>query len=781
MMMRRRACRRQLEPAYGSYPFAYKANSGFSPGEIYLWDACIQSGHVILLLDEFDRFSTEVVGSDLSRQVDLLADYLPARSRAVVATRGTRFKSIHELHKAFAGRQIERASAVKGGGTYVLDRKWRRYLPRHDIYTLVPFGATELQKLYSDAGFTPPDAPAVPAPATTRHLLDGLEVRDAGFLAAQCDSLASIPACASSFARARHSARTGATAMHLFEHGLIDPLIRYNIERGRALQSFSFKQNDSEEENTAVLDLATRFQVLEFVAWRLLETKRDHFSSTDLDFAYLEVPTTQFEAVVNDLRTQTIFDLCYDSTDLRFRLPAVRAYFTARAIFTKLVRGSSCKEGLKRLGRYDLASSEVGRLILGFLCEMIQSGMVDFPPNTTSVDPYNTLRFDGNNLPTYAKELRRDVGPYSLWTKYLSQNLNVILPAFSESAFAAEWEHSPVNVRVSGCVLVRGDTTLPSFFLAEHEVTNADYRAFIQSGVVPTLVPCTDEIELREGSVRLSATIRFDSTKGDELRHPLSWSVVHEERNGHSPTMKILTNDYHLFGWSEGQFPEQEALSPVTWVSGYVAAVYCNWLTVAALGLDESDTAYVIGLSDENKALVVLRAGKTGFRLPTSREWKHAARADDDGKVVWERYERAGDPTMKWRGELLRAHLTQSRKQALPVTTSLVNGFGLYGMIGNVREWAIPEPHSTKGSYVIDDGVVMGATGALGLRTFEYRFPGTPIAMQNTNMDVGFRWALPIQGKDVETLATAIKQEAAAPRGKRTTESSSRSEDKGTT
>jgi formylglycine-generating enzyme required for sulfatase activity len=120
---------------------------------------------------------------------------------------------------------------------------------------------------------------------------------------------------------------------------------------------------------------------------------------------------------------------------------------------------------------------------------------------------------------------------------------------------------------------------------------------------------------------------------------------------------------------------------PMIGFTWYIAAEYCSWLSEqAGLARDEwcyapnQSGAYAAGMSIPADVLM-----RKAYRLPTEAEWEYACRArtptkfsfGDDGKMFGE---------YGW-------SRVNSRSQTHPVGEKLPNGFGLFDMHGNVREW----------------------------------------------------------------------------------------------
>jgi formylglycine-generating enzyme required for sulfatase activity len=120
---------------------------------------------------------------------------------------------------------------------------------------------------------------------------------------------------------------------------------------------------------------------------------------------------------------------------------------------------------------------------------------------------------------------------------------------------------------------------------------------------------------------------------------------------------------------------------PVTGVTWYEAAAYCNWLSEQE-GIPKDQWCYLpngTGKYEAGMKMAPNYLGRTGYRLPTEAEWEFACRAGAETGYSY------GEPEDLFGRHAWYSGNSPSRSQ--PVGKLRPNDLGLFDVHGNVWEW----------------------------------------------------------------------------------------------
>lgn len=189
--------------------------------------------------------------------------------------------------------------------------------------------------------------------------------------------------------------------------------------------------------------------------------------------------------------------------------------------------------------------------------------------------------------------------------------------------------------------------TLDAFWIDETEVTNAQFRKFVEATKYITTAEKDFEYADNEGKTvhQKAGSLVFNMLKPGTEANPNTWWQFVEGANWKHPEGPNSTI-------------EGKDNYPVVQVSWYDADAYCKW------------------------------AGK---RLPTEAEWECAARGGLAGNVYFWGNEKVTDGKVKcnvWNGDFPYENtLKDGYEKSAPVKSFTPNNYGLYDMAGNVWEW----------------------------------------------------------------------------------------------
>lgn len=226
----------------------------------------------------------------------------------------------------------------------------------------------------------------------------------------------------------------------------------------------------------------------------------------------------------------------------------------------------------------------------------------------------------------------------------------VWIPA-GEFVMGSGSESDPANERPAHRVKLDG------FWMDEHEVTNAQFRAFVEATGYKTtaeIAPDWEEMKKQlppgtpkpDDSLLVAGSLVFtppdDAVPLDDVTGWWQWVPGADWRHPRGPDSSIEGLDDH----------------PVVHVSWDDANAYAKW------------------------------AGK---RLPTEAEWEYAARGGLKGKrFTWGDEDPLKNPRLAniWQGHFPDRNTQEDGyDRTAPVKTYPANGYGLFDMAGNVWEW----------------------------------------------------------------------------------------------
>jgi len=227
---------------------------------------------------------------------------------------------------------------------------------------------------------------------------------------------------------------------------------------------------------------------------------------------------------------------------------------------------------------------------------------------------------------------------------------------------------------------------------------------------------CSGQSRL-DGFVLIEGSTRANLGAFEILDHPVTNSEyeIYIKDTGYPPPLH----------WGDGRIPAGKADHPVIFVNRVDVSAYLHWLT-----------------KEEGRI----------YRLPTSAEFEHAAR----GGLLSQRYPWGGnDPQGKanYDADVVRA-FDGWKDYLKPARWGYKNGYGLYGMAGNVWQMVVtyPDLATTRWKYRVEDpslieSAVMGGSWA---RSEGYLRCGRRLSISAgiRHPDLGFRPVREPEGAD---------------------------------
>jgi formylglycine-generating enzyme required for sulfatase activity len=496
--------------------------------------------------------------------------------------------------------------------------------------------------------------------------------------------------------------------INIYELSINNGFINYNIETDRAIDKFSII-NESNEIIKNIFDINLKNKILRELSWYMLERDFYEFDIKEFPKFLEELCGYDYEIVINDLQSQTLLTL-NKSDKYSFISNGIFAYYIASYLFNLINSDVEMLRGLRCIGKYSFKKNLILEKVSVFLSEKIK--MLD---SQKKREVANKVKF-----------IYRNDRPYSPWLKYLSNNLLTLGLHLDKSIEEKDyWIKAPIKIPEKSptikLILVPGRLTnnysmnINPFLISANEITNKDFEEFLHSDM--------GELWKRYGPYWVD---------GDKYRYNLFRNII---------------NDYHLSYWIKGEIPHHLHNHPIVYVSWFTAAYYCNWLSKRE-GIPESKFYYNF-ICESEFIKVVIRENSCAYRLPSASEWEHAAREGNYANQNYlEQYINEHKNLTK-EGLRIKNKLLSPSPFTNPVRSDAPNMYGIYGLIGNVREWV---NKGNKNVYLPKDfGSIKGHTWLHGVEGLKYRFISEVYA-ENTNIDVGFRVAKSLKPDEIKKV-----------------------------
>ena len=748
---------------------------GLGPGGPASLGALMGIGHTVVCVDGFDEMDLLPTDARVRARLTELLMLLSRKTRFILSCRPGHFTSLEALLSAdsWSGVTVGQAFEVLELLPYDDTRGWAY------IDTTAPEIWPALSGLLGSAD----------ARSALQHAL-WVCARHPGLLA-----------------RLRDQIKGGITTpRRLIEDAINSILIEFNLAEGRT-------RRDYQAANGTWVDLSAprRSEVLADIAWYLAERRIEALDLSNLPPRISLSYQIQDDALQRDLRSQTVLELAPLEPTEELNVPTQRpsalrkpgrgsGSTTTSAVPKSLVRFTLRDEAWDRSEPGEASVAWAYFLAQHVVARMTEAGPLGMKPTDVSLRHLGRIPF-GPTVAALVKDSLADKGIgdsdlrrlgwnflrslarnrifqiFSPWYRYLAANLAAMQaidrfdatrldPWSPEVSLILKPPQAVPDYRLAIVPPVNYEVSLDPFLLGVHEVTNSEFLAFVEH----------DGQETEDSSV-----------------HGREWAVermtVAAGGGGELSANYVLSNEYHLFFWlpPKDDFPNAEEGKgkefrppprilgqPVTYVSWFAAAAYCDWLSITENMPRFYRHALLSGLGRDAPQTGENSETRYAFRLPTKEQWIWAARAGhDDVDRAWELYpyhlsrdlrvklarggpevsdDHAAQEYLKAQ-RVMRAILLDPYKQSGDVVHDEANDFGIAGLIGNVREWCDSLHGGNRGvnNSGAEQRLILGATGYLGEGTFNFRYEA-PLYPRNTNPDVGFRIARSLNPEEVRIL-----------------------------
>jgi len=514
--------------------------------------------------------------------------------------------------------------------------------------------------------------------------------------------------------------------INLYKNCLLSAVINYNIETYRALKSIRQKHGNTIERIS--FNANRKIEILQELAWFMFERNQMSFKLNNLPRYIKNIYGYDYDIVINDLRTQTVIKL-KDDNEFEFLSEGIFSFLIASHLFSLIDNEKNIEQGINDLGSYDIVKHQCGVRILSFLSAYIETN--------------ENLRI---TLLKHVESKIKIDRPYSPWLRYIIPNLEPIIPETSMMRENISWAKKPLVFK-ENMVLIPGneDPEVAPFLISHTEVTNSQFLEFLKNRDV------------------------FNPDTGNKL-NPIGiyWDRKHKiniEKDKLINHYIEVINDYHLLLWIKNNLPLGKENHPVVYISWFAAAYFCNWLS-----LKRKLPMYYNFILDEKKQYleeVVFQKESHGYRLPSAIEWEVSAREGNFELIhPWDKFLISpNEPNEEGKGlseegKKYKKKLLEPQSSTIEVRDEKANIYGVYGLVGNVREWVdsnwTKTENSTQTIGIKSERTIKGATWLLEEDGFAFKHSNQVMA-QNTNLDVGFRIARSLSKNEKDIVDDAYK------------------------
>jgi len=665
--------------------------------ENVVWESLLRNGNLLLLFDGLDEMSKEASSEILTKNLYEIFDIQKITNKIIITSRLNYFDSYKQIFEHFAYTYYMNNYMNEN---FILDKSNEALVRKNfaivklDQFTSKEFNSVKY--LYSKKG----DKKRI----NGTKIVSDFEKRykSPGTIEFEIVQLSKIPGFFEGIIEALGN--ESMCLIDIFKSTINSKVFRYNVDASRSIRFLPIydktKGKYLDDANQPSFNIEKKNEVLRNIAWFCFERGINNIYLKEFSPILLATFGYNYDIIINDLKTQTLIKLTNDN-QFSFMTEGIHAYYLSSYLY-HLIRDNNENEFINNLGKFDF-NNNLGIRTLTFL--------------NNELLKHEVLR---NQVSKSLEKRIKTERPFSPVKKYLFTNISLI--AFNiDYEIINFWEKFPDSKDNIDIALLPGNENIDPFFLSINEVTNIDFDRFLKD----------------------------KDFEGFYWKKKYKEHVKDENNKHKNNPFKEVINDYHLLYWVDGKIPIDKKNHPVVYISWFAAAMYCNWLSKKA-GINEKNFYYKF--SGNDKSLIVeINSKSYGFRLPTRKEWDYANREGNYNNNSFMDKFRDNLGKLTPEGLKIKENLLNRMEVTLPVRSGNPNIFGIYGLLGNVREWVDIELSICS---VADFSIIKGATYLQSDYGLEFKYSDKVFA-QNTNFDVGFRVARKLSTEENEIFDSA--------------------------